>query len=100
MDNLITIIIAIGTAVAASGGFWTFLQKRTDGKDVLKKVVIGLAHDRLLYLCAHFIDKGSITFDEYENLRVYLYEPYEAIGGNGTISALIKTVDELPKTKK
>ncbi|MDR1755091.1 MAG: hypothetical protein LBR74_09395 [Eubacterium sp.] len=98
-DNILTIIIAIGSALAASGGFWSFLQKRTDKKDVRMIMLKGLAHDRLLYLCMHFIERGSITADELENLHVYLYEPYQAIGGNGTITRLMEGVDKLPVTK-
>ena len=30
------------------------------------------------------------TQDEYENLRVYLYEPYERMGGNGSAKRIIQ----------
>ena len=34
--------------------------------------------------------------DEYENLRVYLYEPYERMGGNGSAKRIMQEVDKLP----
>ena len=57
---------------------------------------IGLAHDRIMYLGMSYIDRGCVTQDEYENLRVYLYEPYERMGGNGSAKRIMQEVDKLP----
>ena len=43
-----------------------------------------------------YIDRGCVTQDEYENLRVYLYEPYERMGGNGSAKRIMQEVDKLP----
>lgn len=40
--------------------------------------------------------RGYITQDEYENLRVYLYEPYAKLGGNGSAKRIMQEVDRLP----
>ena len=37
-----------------------------------------------------YIDQGYVTQDEYENLRVYLYEPYERMGGNGSAKRIMQ----------
>jgi hypothetical protein len=34
--------------------------------------------------------------EPYENLRVYLYEPYERMGGNGSAKRIMQEVDKLP----
>ena len=44
-------------------------------------------------------ERGYITQDEYENLRVYLYEPYEKMGGNGSARRVMLEVDKLPVHK-
>lgn len=62
-------------------------------------MLIGLAHDRIMYLGMSYIDQGYVTQDEYENLRVYLYElyePYERMGGNGSAKRIMQEVDKLP----
>ena len=41
-------------------------------------------------------DNCAVTQDEYENLRVYLYEPYEHMGGNGSAKRIMQEVDKLP----
>lgn len=55
-----------------------------------------MAHDRIMYLGMSYIDRGCVTQDEYENLRVYLYEPYERMGGNGSAKRIMQEVDKLP----
>lgn len=59
-------------------------------------MLLGLAHDRIMSLGMEYINRGYITHDEYENLRKYLFEPYEALGGNGSASRVMKEVDKLP----
>lgn len=44
----------------------------------------------------HLLGCGRVTQDEYENLRVYLYEPYERMGGNGSAKRIMQEVDKLP----
>jgi hypothetical protein len=74
-------------------------MKKADRKDVKTEMLIGLAHDRILYLGMCYIERGYITHDEYENLKVYLYEPYEKIGGNGSAKRIMTEVDKLPIRK-
>lgn len=40
-------------------------------------MLVGLAHDRIMYLGMQYVDRGYVTQDEYENLRAYLYDPYK-----------------------
>ena len=59
-------------------------------------MILGLVHDRIIYLCQKYISRGWITKDEYEDLHDYLYVPYKDMGGNGTAEKLMKEVDRLP----
>lgn len=94
--DLIQTIITIVCSVLASSGFWAFLMKRNDSKDVKTRMLIGLAHDRIMYLATEYIKRGYITMDEFENLDTYLYEPYEALGGNGSAKRVMDEVKRLP----
>ena len=59
-------------------------------------MLVGLAHDRIMYLGMQYVDRGYVTQDEYENLRTYLYDPYKKLGGNGSAERVMKEVDKLP----
>lgn len=96
MEELTQIIITIVSSVLASSAFWAFVTKRLDKKDVRNKMLVGLAHDRIMYLGMIYIERGYITQDEYENLHDYLYVPYEKMGGNGSAKRVMEEVDKLP----
>lgn len=98
-DPWFKMVLTIVCSVVASSGFWTFLQNRKDKKDRRTELLIGLAHDRIIYLGMSYIDRGYITQDEYENLYDYLYRPYSRNGGNGSAERVMKEVDKLPIKK-
>lgn len=95
VEMLVTVICA----VIASSGFWTYLQKKFEKKDVRSKVLIGLAHDRIVYLGMKYIEQGWISEDDYENLHDYLYLPYKEMGGNGSAERIMREVDKLELRK-
>ena len=63
------------------------------------KMILGLGHDRIVYLGSKYIERGWITQDEYENLHEYLYKPYSKLGGNGTAERVMRDVEKLPLRK-
>jgi hypothetical protein len=81
--------------VVASSGFWAYIQKKNENKDVRSKMLVGLAHDRIISLGMQYVERGWITQDEYENLHDYLYLPYKAMGGNGSAERIMIEVDKL-----
>lgn len=91
-------VVTIVTSVLASSGFWAFLQKYFDKNDATKRLLIGIGHDRIMYLGMQYIQRGSITADEYENLHDYLYLPYKENGGNGSATRVMNEVERLPIT--
>lgn len=90
------VLIAVLCTLLASGGFWALVTKLLDKKSAKAKMLLGLGHDRIMYLGMKYVEKGSITNSEYENLNKYLYEPYKKMGGNGTAERLMREVDKLP----
>ena len=94
-----TVLISIITAVAAifaSTGFWAFITKKTDNNAAEQKLLMGLAHDRLINQATKYIHRGYITHEEYDDIREYLYLPYLKKGGNGTVEKIMAEVDKLP----
>ena len=89
-------LATIVVSVLASSGFWAFLQRRAERKDIKTEMLIGLGHDRIMALGMSYIERGYITRDEYENLYEYLYRPYQKIGGNGSAQRIMGEVDKLP----
>lgn len=119
MNNPV-IITAIITAVTSSSviGFIQFLINRHDEKkkkpdeqmeqfqkemneqlNLIKAVLLGQGHDRLVHVCQKYIDEGSITVEDFNDLKEYLYEPYRNIGGNGTGEEYFNLVRDLPRRK-
>lgn len=106
-------VVSVITAILASGGLWTFLSKQQDLKlqkleqqrkadederaknDVKTKLLVGLAHDRLIYLTNKYLEEGWVSSENFENLT-YMYEPYIEGGGNGTVKRNMEMVKELP----
>lgn len=92
------LLVTFLSAIIASSGFWLWVGKYRGTKGLSRKLLIGLAHDRIVCLSLIYIERGSITQDEYENLCKFLYEPYAELGGNGTTIRLMTEVDKLPIT--
>ena len=94
IQHLINIIIA----AIASTGFWSFINtvwaSRHRKKSAESTAMLALLHDKLYFLTQKYIERGSITADEYENI-CYLYEPYIKLGGNGTCKRLMDEVKKL-----
>ena len=96
MEPWLQMIVTIVCAVIASSGFWAFIQRKNENKDVKSQMLIGLAHDRIIFLGMKYIERGWISQDEYENLHDYLYKPYEKLGGNGSAQKVMIEVNKLP----
>lgn len=94
------IIVALITSIFASSGLWSLvswkIQKNTSKKDNLTRLVLGLAHEKIITLSMKYIKRGYITKDEYDDLMKYLFAPYEECGGNGTAKRIIDEVKKLP----
>lgn len=89
------IVLTIIGSVAASSGFWAYIQSRQKKKDGGTDLLIGLAHDRIIFLAMSYVRRGWLTQDEYNNLHDYLFVPYQKLGGNGTAERVMKEVAKL-----
>lgn len=96
MEPWFQILLTVFSSVLASSGLWAYITKRLEKKDVKTEMLVGLGHDRIMYLGMSYIERGYITSDEYENLYEYLYKPYEKMGGNGSAKRVMNEVNRLP----
>ena len=88
--------LSIFTAVLAaltSSGFISFIlyfiQRRDRKKEAAiandsaqSRMLLGLGHDKIMYLTDKYVKRGAITLKEKRNLK-FLWEPYKDMGGNG-----------------
>lgn len=96
MEFWMQMITTIVCSVLASSGLWAIIMKRMERKDAKTELLIGMAHDRIMFLGMSYLNRGYITKDEYENLHEYLYNPYKKAGGNGSAEHIMNQVDKLP----
>lgn len=103
MSNFLQTLVTILLALIGSAGFWGYLdarrarrEKKDNKKNANTRLLVGMAHDRIIFLGMKYVERGFITKDEYENLNDYLYEPYAAAGGNGSAKRVMEEVRKLP----
>lgn len=105
------IIITIITSIFASGGFQAFLTSSMTRRDAVKaescmdakaekQALLGLLHQELLREYNAYVYKGSISIQEYEDLKKYVYDPYVALDGNGTGEMMMDRLTEMTKNNK
>lgn len=99
MDAWQQILITVFSSVLASSGLWAYISKKLEKKDVKTQMLIGLGHDRIIFLGMTYLERGWISQDEYENIHDYIYVPYKLMGGNGSAERVMKEVDKLPIKK-
>lgn len=97
--NWAQVLTSVLIALVSSTGLWSYLVSYRNKHDAKTRLLIGLAHDRIIFLGTHYIERGYITPDEYENLNDYLYQPYAENGGNGSAKRVMEQVRALPIKK-
>lgn len=89
LELLSTIVVA----VMANSGFWMLIQKKMERKDAKSKILVGLAHDKIIEKSDEYMERGDwITDDEYTYLVEYLHDPYVELGGNGSAEKAVEDV--------
>lgn len=99
-------IITVLVTALTSSGFMSLiiylLQRRDRRKEkeaadtsAQTRMLIGLGHDRLIYLTDKYVRRGAITLKEKRNLK-FLYDPYSDMGGNGDCKIGYDACQDLP----
>jgi|SRR5690349_9083274 len=96
MDQWVGYAVVLLAAVLGSSGFFAWLAGRNKKITARDRLLLGLAYDKIATLGMHYIERGWITKDEFEEFRKYLYEPYTDVGGNGVTAQIMAQVAQLP----
>ena len=96
MPSWVNLVVTAQVSIMASSGFWAYIQSRSAKSTATQRMIKGLGYDRIVSLSMQYIERGSITKDEYENLHDYLYVPYREMGGDGMAEKLMREVGRLP----
>jgi len=59
------------------------------------RMLLGLGHDKLVYLTDKYVRRGAISLKEKRNLE-FLYKPYAELGGNGDCKVGYDACQRLP----
>ena len=88
-----------GALTGALGWAVGRLRKRQKAQEAeqaaVKEGMLALLHDRIYSSYAECLKKGYASVDDIKNLE-YLYNPYHALGGNGTGTELFRRVKRMP----
>ena len=95
MASWLQIVLTIFASVMASSGLWAFLGNRLDKRSAERDLIVGIGHIELVFFGLQYIERGSITQDEYETLKA-LYDSYVKLGGNGSGKRIMMEVEKLP----
>lgn len=99
MEAWLQIVLTSFVTLVASSGFWAYLQYRLQRKDSVKnataRLMMAVAYNSITTLGIAYIDRGYVTKDEFEELRLF-YEPYKELGGNGLAERVMSGVGQLP----
>lgn len=99
---LITVLVTALTSSGFMSLIIYLLQRRDRRKEkeaadtsAQTRMLIGLGHDRLIYLTDKYVRRGAITLKEKRNLK-FLYDPYSDMGGNGDCKIGYDACQDLP----
>ena len=71
------------------------LCKIADKQDVIGDSLIGISHDKIIFMTDKIAERGAITLKEKSTLDS-IYEPYHRLGGNSHCSTAMEYMKTLP----
>ena len=76
----ITVLVTLIGAFIASSGFWAYINSRNNKHDNKTKLLIGLGHDRIIFLGMKYIERADITYKEntkqHMNEQIAIFRNY------------------------
>lgn len=95
-EQWVILIVGVIAAIFGSTGFWSWIQSRKNDESNESKMIKGIAYCKIVEKAEKAIARGYIRTEEYDELYTFLFEPYKAMGGNGTAEKLMNEVKSLP----
>lgn len=96
MEQWVQLVLTSLVTLAASSGFWTYLQHKDKEKAAITRLMMGVAYNTITTLGIAYIQRGWVTKDELEELDKYFFAPYAKLGGNGVAERIMNGVRALP----
>ena len=93
------LIAVLGSSVLASliSGIFSACTNRQKKDSGVEAGVRILLYDRIKYLGTHYIERGYIASDEYEDL-IKMHKVYhDSLRGNGFLDDIMEQVKHLPR---
>ena len=100
--DIVTIVVAIVSSGAFSAIVNAFLSAQREKRQKETGVSAGvrmLLYDRIKHLGKAYIQRGSVTSDELEDLIAMHNIYHDDLGGNGFLDTLMDSVRALPIKK-
>lgn len=98
--------VAVIISCIGSAGLWSVINllinrhyKKTDDNDVIKRALKGLLYTDCIAWGEKYTAQGFIDTQDFNEYLRYHYEPYKALGGDGTIDRLMGELQKLPSHK-
>jgi len=102
MENWLTEywLKALFGAIIGGFGFWgkrkiKYLECKLKEQESVKLGVQALLRNEILKIYNEYIERGYCPIYARENVQ-NMYDKYHALGGNGTVTNLVKKLFELP----
>ena len=86
---------AFGLLTGALAALWRYALAQHKRQKALEEGVQALLRDRIIQACDYYQQKQAVSVHGRENIQ-NMYKAYHALGGNGTVTALVHDVGELP----
>lgn len=90
---------AVAGLTAAVRYLYSRMKRQNTRQDAIEEGLRGLLHDRIHERYLQCEAKGFADVCDRENMQL-LYEPYHALGGNGTGTDLYNKMRDLPTTPR
>jgi hypothetical protein len=96
MDIYWNAVVSVIVATLASSGLWAYVASRSNKKSDSTKLLLGMAHGRMIEQGMVYLRRGWVSTDEYQDYKEYLYDPYKSLGGAGVVDRLMEELAKLP----
>jgi hypothetical protein len=84
VDSWLQIVLTSVSTVLASSGFWAYRSSKSSTRGATTRLLMGIAYEHIMTFGVAYIH------------RKYFYEPYKALGGNGSAERVMNEVEKLP----
>ena len=85
-------------AVTVLGAGYRVALKEIGKQRVEREAIKSLLRSEIITIHGRYVERGEIPIYAQENVQA-MYEAYHELGGNGTVTKLVREIMELP-TKK